>query len=64
MRIKLRLLREGALREVEGEDISEILEKVGFNTSSVILRRNGEVIIEEEVLDGDLVEVIPVVSGG
>jgi sulfur carrier protein ThiS len=48
----------------EGETIHEILEKCGYTIESVILLRENQVILEEEVSDDDIVELLPVASGG
>lgn len=49
----------------EGMKVRDILRAVGFNTESAIAKVNGKVVLEDdEVKDGDFVEVIPVVSGG
>ena len=62
--MKLVLKLRGELKEVEGRDIFEILSKVGFNIDSVILKRGSQIVVEQEVCDGDTLELIPVASGG
>lgn len=45
--------------------IIDLLEKTEFNTETVVVKRNGKIVVEEEKLeDGDELELIPVVSGG
>jgi sulfur carrier protein ThiS len=51
-------------RSAEGETIYEILEKCGYTIESVILLRENQVILEEEVSDDDIIELLPVASGG
>ncbi len=49
----------------EGSCISELLEELGLNRETVIVRLNEEVRVEEEPLKpGDEVEIIKAVSGG
>jgi sulfur carrier protein len=66
--IKVRVLGRGIEREIEwekGMKVADVLRMVGFNTESAIAKLNGRVALEDEnVKDGDYVEVIPVVSGG
>nr|WP_206203586.1 MoaD/ThiS family protein [Thermococcus sp. M36] len=66
--IKIKVLGRGIEREVEwrkGMKVADVLREVGFNTESAIAKLNGRIALEDEnVKDGDYVEVIPVVSGG
>ncbi len=66
--IRVKVLGRGIEREVEwqkGMRVADVLREVGFNTESAIAKLNGRVALEDEnVKDGDYVEVIPVVSGG
>jgi sulfur carrier protein len=66
--IRVKVLGRGIEREVEwrkGMKVSDLLHEIGFNTESAIAKLNGRVALEDEnVKDGDYVEVIPVVSGG
>jgi len=66
--IKVRVLGRGIEKELEwrnGMKVADVLREVGFNTESAIAKLNGRVALEDEnVKDGDYVEVIPVVSGG
>ena len=66
--VKVRFADEGGSehREVtDGIRIGELLEGSGRNPETVVVKRNGMVVPEEEELsDGDELEVIPVVSGG
>lgn len=49
----------------KGARIEELLEELGINRETVLVRLNGEVCVEEEVLgEGDEVEIIRAVSGG
>jgi len=48
-----------------GMKVADVLRAVGFNTESAIAKVNGKVALEDDqIKDGDYVEVIPVVSGG
>jgi len=66
--IRVRVLGRGIEKEIEwrkGIKVADVLREVGFNTESAIAKLNGRVALEDEnVRDGDYVEVIPVVSGG
>lgn len=45
--------------------ILELLERLDFNPETVVVKRNGKIVPEEEKLeDGDEIEIVPVVSGG
>jgi len=45
--------------------ITDLLKLLNLNPEVVAVRRNGKIVVEEERLaDGDLVEIIPVVTGG
>nr|1RWS_A Chain A, Backbone Solution Structure of mixed alpha/beta protein PF1061 [Pyrococcus furiosus DSM 3638]1SF0_A Chain A, BACKBONE SOLUTION STRUCTURE OF MIXED ALPHA/BETA PROTEIN PF1061 [Pyrococcus furiosus DSM 3638] len=66
--IKVKVIGRNIEKEIEwreGMKVRDILRAVGFNTESAIAKVNGKVVLEDdEVKDGDFVEVIPVVSGG
>jgi sulfur carrier protein len=45
--------------------INDLLEQLGINRETVLVRRNGKITIEEEILrEGDSVEIIQAISGG
>lgn len=45
--------------------ITDLLKALDLNPQTVVVRRNGKIIVERERLgSGDLVEVIPIVTGG
>ncbi len=58
----------GDLREVElqeGARVAEVLEAVGLRREEVVAKVGNRIVSEEEVLrDGDVVELIRVISGG
>ena len=57
--------RTRRLKVDPGTTIAELLRRVGQNRETVVVRLNGRIVAEEERLkEGDLVEVIPVVTGG
>lgn len=62
MRVNLLLNRKEMAKE--GETIEEIIEECGYTIESVIVLKEGKVILEEDVSDGDFIEVVPVASGG
>ena len=48
-----------------GMAVIDALKKIDILTESVIAMRNGELITEDEILiDGDLVKLVAVISGG
>lgn len=48
-----------------GMTLLSSLEKIGVLPESVIAVRNGEMILEDEILkDGDVVKLVAVISGG
>ncbi len=49
----------------ENMSIKDVLEKMDISSETVVVKRNNEVVIEEEILhDGDEIEVIRVIYGG
>ncbi len=45
--------------------IAELLEELGINRETVVVSKNGEIVVEGEALEkGDEIEVIKIVSGG
>lgn len=45
--------------------IADLLKRLDLNPQTVVTRVNGKIVVEKERLaDGDLVEVIPIVTGG
>ena len=62
MRVNIHVNKEKIVKE--GENIEEILEKCGYTIESVILLRNGNIVIEEDVVNEDTIEVVSVASGG
>ncbi len=68
MAIRINIVRGKARSAIEadaGSTIAKVLELIGVNRETVLVRLNGDVAIEEEAVeDGDVVEVITAVSGG
>ncbi len=66
--VSAKLVDEGSCRNMKISDqakISNLLEKLDKNLESVVVKRNGMVVTEEEELsNGDEIEVVPIVSGG
>ena len=45
--------------------IADLLKELGHNRETIVVRRNGKIVVEEERLaDGDLIEILPIVTGG
>ena len=48
-----------------GARVDDLLEKLGINRETVLVRLNNKVCVEEEILrEGDKVEIIKAISGG
>ena len=64
MTVKL-ILREKEYEVKPGMTLLDSLKKVNVLPESVIATREGEMILEDEILkDGDVVKLIAVISGG
>jgi sulfur carrier protein len=66
--MRVRVRDEGGEREVEMEEgatVQDLLEKLGYDRESVLVRRGRRLVVEEERLsDGEELEVLRVVTGG
>lgn len=62
MKVKVDINEETITKE--GETIEEIIEKCGYTIESVIVLKKGNVVLEEDIADGDTIEIVPVASGG
>lgn len=59
------ILRNQEYEVKPGMTLLSSLEKIGVLPESVIAVRNGEMILEDEILkDGDVVKLVAVISGG
>ena len=64
MTVKL-ILRDKEVEVKPGMNLLDSLRKADILPESVIATRNGEMILEDEILkDGDVVKLIAVISGG
>ena len=64
MTVKL-VLRDKEVEVKPGMNLLDSLRKANILPESVIATRNGEMILEDEILnDGDVVKLIAVISGG
>lgn len=64
--ITVEVRRQGKTSRVKigkGASIAELLEKLGINRETVIVRKNGEIASEEDAL-GSKIDIIGVISGG
>lgn len=52
--------------KIEGEStLSKVLKKIGISPQAVLAVRNGKLITEDEMLhNGDILDLISVISGG
>ncbi len=68
MTLNVRILGRRGTRKVrlsKSAKVMDLLEALDLSPQIVVTRRNGKIIVEEERLaSGDLVEVIPIVTGG
>ena len=68
MRVIVRIVPGGEERvlEIKGRvTVRRVLNKMGLSPDEYVVTRNGDVVVEdEEVADGDLLEVYRVASGG
>lgn len=62
MKVNVRVHKKSVTKE--GDTVEEILEQCGYTIESVIVLKEGRVILEEEVSDNDTIELLPVASGG
>ncbi len=66
--VNVRIIGQKASRKLKVTQktrIVNLLEQLGQNRETVVVRLNGKVVAEEERLaDGDLVEILHVVTGG
>jgi sulfur carrier protein ThiS len=64
MSVKL-ILRDREFEVKPGMTLLSALDKAGVLPESVIATRNGELILEDEILkDGEVVKLVAVISGG
>ncbi len=68
MPMHVQIIRGKTRTEVEIDPeakISDLLEQIGVNRETVLIRLNQDLVVEEERLeDGDVVEIITAISGG
>ncbi|GCC11580.1 sulfur carrier protein ThiS [archaeon] len=66
MKIKLLYDRGEKIIEVDKDaKVREILVRAGINTETVIVKKDGNIITEEEELKtGDVIEAVRIISGG
>ncbi|MDI6642847.1 MAG: sulfur carrier protein ThiS [Candidatus Hodarchaeaceae archaeon] len=66
--VKVRVIGQRATRKVrvaQKTRAADLLNQLGLNRETVVVRLNGKIVAEEERLaDGDSVEILPVVTGG
>ena len=59
------ILRDKEYEVRPGMDLLAALEKSGILSESVIATRDGELILDDEILkNGDIVKLVAVISGG
>jgi sulfur carrier protein ThiS len=59
------ILRDKEYEVRPGMDLLAALEKCGILSESVIATRDGELILDDEILEyGDVIKLVAVISGG
>jgi len=59
------ILRDKVYEVRSGMDLLAALEKCSILSESVIAMRNGELILDDEILkEGDVIKLVAVISGG
>ena len=49
----------------DGKTVRQLMKALKLNSENFVLSKNGEIVLEDEVLkDGDKVKLFPVISGG
>jgi sulfur carrier protein len=57
--------KEKIIKINKGNSVKQVLEHLKINPTTVIVSKNNEIVVEdEEVKDGDFLNVISVISGG
>ncbi|MDP6613072.1 MAG: MoaD/ThiS family protein [Candidatus Hydrothermarchaeota archaeon] len=66
MRIKLVLDgKERTIKAGSSSTVMHLLQSLGINRETVLVRKNGEICVEEEkIKEGDDIEIIKTISGG
>jgi thiamine biosynthesis protein ThiS len=58
-------LKTKEMKVKNGSKIADVLKELGINRETVLVRRNGKIVPEEEkIKDRDKIEVIRITSGG
>ena len=48
-----------------GKTVKQLMKELKLNSENFVLSRNGEIVLEDEVLkNGDKIKLFPVISGG
>ncbi len=68
MKVRVKLIREGKDVELELKGkarVKDLIHKLGYTVEDVVVLRNGEPLVEDEVLEENAEYVVmPVASGG
>lgn len=65
MKVVVKTDKKSSIEVKEGSSINDLLRKLRINRETIIVMRNGEICVEEEELkDGDTVEILRAISGG
>ncbi len=65
MEIIVRQKKEKKIKVEDGLSIGDLLKNLEINRETVLVAKNGEISLEEEILkEGDVVDIMSVISGG
>jgi len=65
MEIIVRQKKEKKIKVEDGLSIRDLLKNLEINRETVLVAKNGEISLEEEILkEGDVVDIMSVISGG
>lgn len=63
--MKVFIDKTNEIKEIEAKTVKELLLKLKINPTTVIVARNNELVIEEQILSSkDEIKVLSVISGG
>ncbi len=61
----MKVVVDGKEMETKARRIRELMEELSINPETVVVRKNGEIVLdEEEIEEGDEIDFLRVVSGG
>ena len=68
IKVRIKVIGQTSARSLKFDartTVADLLSKIDQNRETVVVRLNGKIIAEEEGLkSGDLIEILPIVTGG